>query len=340
MEKVRVTVRSLDAITSAGLTTCLDSLPDVIVTDGEADVVIAGFDRLSAAAVTLLRTAAADVRRPIVLVVNEIREAELLPAVECRVVSILPRAAAADDRLAKAVRPAATGGAELPPNLLGQLVGHAEKLHNEVLAAHGLTASGLSPREVDVLRLMADGLDTNEIAKNLSYSERTVKNIIYTITSRLRLRNRPHAVAYAMRAGIISGRLPDQVAGRKVGPPRRQRRRKQANPPDWQNRAQCLAALGQAAPPHTVARSTSRQPKPTRRTTPRGQEAGSPNQIAAQRRAAKKQSIPTNPLAKPPQTPAGQEAGNLTPLTCQAAANATRSTSRHPQPTHFTTHRT
>jgi DNA-binding CsgD family transcriptional regulator len=66
-----------------------------------------------------------------------------------------------------------------------------------------LTASGLSPREVDVLRLMADGLDTNEIAKNLSYSERTVKNIIYTITSRLRLRNRPHAVAYAMRAGII-----------------------------------------------------------------------------------------------------------------------------------------
>jgi DNA-binding NarL/FixJ family response regulator len=203
MEKVRVTVRSLDAITSAGLTTCLDSLPDVIVTDGEVDVVIAGFDRLSAAAVTLLRTAAADVRRPIVLVVNEIREAELLPAVECRVVSILPRAAAGDDRLAKAVRTAATGGAELPPNLLGQLVGHAEKLHNEVLAAHGLTASGLSPREVDVLRLMADGLDTNEIAKNLSYSERTVKNIIYTITSRLRLRNRPHAVAYAMRAGII-----------------------------------------------------------------------------------------------------------------------------------------
>jgi len=54
-----------------------------------------------------------------------------------------------------------------------------------------------------VLRLMADGMDTGEIARNLSYSERTVKNIIYAITTRLSLRNRSHAVAYAMRAGVI-----------------------------------------------------------------------------------------------------------------------------------------
>ncbi|TDV52036.1 helix-turn-helix transcriptional regulator [Actinophytocola oryzae] len=201
MERVRVRVCALDAITSAGLVKCLE--PDVTVSDGEVDVVVAGFDRLNAAAVAVLRSAAAEVGRPVVLVVNEIREVELLPAVECRVVAILPRAAAADGRLAQAVQTVAAGGADLPPNLLGQLVGHAERLHKEVLASHGLTASGLSQREVDVLRLMADGLDTNEIAKNLSYSERTVKNIIYTITNRLRLRNRPHAVAYAMRAGII-----------------------------------------------------------------------------------------------------------------------------------------
>ncbi len=201
MERVRVSVRALDAITSAGLVTCLEQ--DVAVVDEEPDVVVAGFDRLGSGAVALLREVAAEVRKPVVLVVNEIREVELLPAVECRVVAILPRAAAADGRLTSAVHTAATGGADLPSNLLGQLVGHAERLHREVLASHGLTASGLSPREVDVLRLMADGLDTNEIAKNLSYSERTVKNIIYTITNRLRLRNRPHAVAYAMRAGII-----------------------------------------------------------------------------------------------------------------------------------------
>jgi DNA-binding NarL/FixJ family response regulator len=50
---------------------------------------------------------------------------------------------------------------------------------------------------------MADGLDTGEIAGELCYSERTVKNVIYEMTSRLNLRNRPHAVAYAMQAGVI-----------------------------------------------------------------------------------------------------------------------------------------
>jgi len=49
----------------------------------------------------------------------------------------------------------------------------------------------------------ADGFDTNEIAGKLCYSERTVKNVIYGVTHRLKLRNRSHAVAYALRAGMI-----------------------------------------------------------------------------------------------------------------------------------------
>jgi DNA-binding NarL/FixJ family response regulator len=50
---------------------------------------------------------------------------------------------------------------------------------------------------------MADGMDTAEIATKLSYSERTVKNVFYGLTNRLHLRNRPHAVAYALRKGMI-----------------------------------------------------------------------------------------------------------------------------------------
>jgi DNA-binding CsgD family transcriptional regulator len=46
-------------------------------------------------------------------------------------------------------------------------------------------------------------MDTLEIAQELSFSERTVKNVIAGMTTRLNLRNRPHAVAYAMRAGVI-----------------------------------------------------------------------------------------------------------------------------------------
>jgi DNA-binding NarL/FixJ family response regulator len=207
MAHVRVAVCALDPITLAGLTNCLESQPEVTVIPrpgrDQVDVVVAGFDRLSSGAVTALRGMAGEVGKPIVLVVNEIKEVELLTAAECRVVAVLLRATATHDRLAHSVRAAAAKGGELPSNLLGQLLTHTERLHREVLEPKGLTAAGLSQREVDVLRMLADGLDTNEIAHHLRYSERTVKNIIYTMTNRLRLRNRSHAVAYALRAGII-----------------------------------------------------------------------------------------------------------------------------------------
>ncbi len=54
-----------------------------------------------------------------------------------------------------------------------------------------------------MLKLVADGLDTAEIADSLAYSERTIKNIIHDVTARLNLRNRSHAVAYAVRQGLI-----------------------------------------------------------------------------------------------------------------------------------------
>jgi DNA-binding NarL/FixJ family response regulator len=61
----------------------------------------------------------------------------------------------------------------------------------------------LTNRERDVLALVADGLSTREIAKRLSYSERTIKNILQDVTTRLSLRNRTQAVAVAVREGWI-----------------------------------------------------------------------------------------------------------------------------------------
>jgi len=54
-----------------------------------------------------------------------------------------------------------------------------------------------------VLRLVADGLETSEIASRLSYSERTIKKVLHEVMTRLQLRNRSHAVAYALRNGLI-----------------------------------------------------------------------------------------------------------------------------------------
>jgi DNA-binding NarL/FixJ family response regulator len=76
-------------------------------------------------------------------------------------------------------------------------------LQRETLTPHGLTAVGLSQREVTVLRMIADGLATSEIAAELNYSERTIKNVLHNLTTRLQLRTRAQAVAYAMREGLI-----------------------------------------------------------------------------------------------------------------------------------------
>jgi DNA-binding NarL/FixJ family response regulator len=207
VEQVRVALQAMDPVSHAGLAALLQFRGDVSVVRTaqrtDADVLVAAAERLTPDVVAALRRVGAEVNAPIVLVAQEVTEAELMTAVECRVVAILPRGAVTAERLAHSVRAAAAGGGVLPPNLVGELLKQVERMQRDVLAPNGLNASGLTPREIDVLRLMADGFDTNEIAGKLCYSERTVKNVIYGVTHRLKLRNRSHAVAYALRAGMI-----------------------------------------------------------------------------------------------------------------------------------------
>ncbi len=61
----------------------------------------------------------------------------------------------------------------------------------------------LTNREFDVLRLLADGGTTREIAERLSYSERTIKNIVRSVLEKLNCRTRAHAVALAARQGVV-----------------------------------------------------------------------------------------------------------------------------------------
>ncbi len=207
MEQVRVALQASDPLSRAGLASYLESCSDLQLVNstarGDVDVLVMSCDRLTRDVVAVLRLSAVELAVPVVLVTGEITEGELLTAVECRVVAILPRPAVTAERLAHSVVTSARGGGIMPPNLVGELLKHIERLQREVLTPNGLNASGLTPREIDVLRLMADGLDTNEIASELRYSERTVKNVIYGVTNRLSLRNRSHAVAYALRAGMI-----------------------------------------------------------------------------------------------------------------------------------------
>jgi DNA-binding NarL/FixJ family response regulator len=138
-----------------------------------------------------------------VLVATRIDDRGLLDAVEAGACGLVRRNEATGQALVAAVRTAARGDGMLPSDLLGRLLMQVSKLQRQVLAPHGLSLGGLSDREVAVLRLVAEGFDTSEIARQLAYSERTIKNVIHDVTTRLQLRNRSQAVAYALREGLI-----------------------------------------------------------------------------------------------------------------------------------------
>jgi DNA-binding NarL/FixJ family response regulator len=141
--------------------------------------------------------------RRIVLLVSRVDDRSLLAAAEAGVTGVVRRSEVTAGNLSAAIRSASAGEGTLPPDLLGRLLRQVGQLQRQVLSPRGLTFSGLTEREAAVLRLLAEGFDTAEVGQRLFYSERTVKNIIHDVTSRLELRNRSHAVAYAIREGLI-----------------------------------------------------------------------------------------------------------------------------------------
>ncbi|MER6953698.1 response regulator transcription factor [Streptomyces sp. NPDC000618] len=200
-------VQAPDPISREGAVSQLRGRPEIEVREelsaGAGTVALLIEDTLDEAALTRLRRIVRSEGAQAVLVVNTIRETELLDVIECGVGAIVWRREATAHRLVQAVLAAHRGDGDLPSDLLGRLISQVGTLHRGAAGRPGAPSLGLTPREVDVLRLVAEGLDTGEIASKLSYSERTVKNVMHGLTTRLHLRNRAHAVAYALREGYI-----------------------------------------------------------------------------------------------------------------------------------------
>lgn len=206
-ERIPVFVYARDPVSQAGVAAQLRARPEVaVVDDGDVDaaeVALVVADEVDEETVRVVRALQRNGCPRVVLVATNLDDAGLLAAVEAGVCGVLRRAQAVPEHLCAAIGAAASGDGTVPPDLLGRLMRQVGQLQRQVLAPRGLTFSGLTEREVTVLRLIADGLDTAEVAERLCYSERTVKNVIHDVTSRLRLRNRTHAVAYALRQGLI-----------------------------------------------------------------------------------------------------------------------------------------
>ncbi|MDH6578656.1 response regulator transcription factor [Kitasatospora sp. MAP5-34] len=205
--RVAVVVHAPDPISRAGAESQLKQCPGVeVLPEREARpgvIALLLADAVDATVTGALRRLVRGGETRVVLVVDQIREGELLDAVECGVGTILWRREATAERLGRAVLAASRGEGDLPADLLGRLITQMGRLQRSVQGLPGFSPPGVSERECDVLRLIAEGWDTAEIAAKLSYSERTVKNVLHGLTTRLQLRNRAHAVAYAMREGCI-----------------------------------------------------------------------------------------------------------------------------------------
>lgn len=140
----------------------------------------------------------------IVLVAGSLRERYLPRLFGVGVVSVLPYRDVTSAQVVRAVLASSAGRALIPELLVRWLVDEVRSTQCDLLLKSGsVLADGLMVREVEVLRRLADGHDTSRIASDLNYSERTIKKIIQGVMSRWRLRNRAHAVSYAMRVGAI-----------------------------------------------------------------------------------------------------------------------------------------
>jgi DNA-binding NarL/FixJ family response regulator len=170
----------------------------------EADVVVmitADVTGKTLSAMSEVKDATAG-RARIVLVADRVSEPQLTLAVSHGMVSFLVRPCTSFSQIVAAAVESHRREPAPPPRRLSALLDRQQARQNGDSPAVPPTAD-LAPREVDVLRLLAEGMDVMEIATTLSYSERLIKSIIHTVVKRFGLRNRTQAVAHAIRAGIL-----------------------------------------------------------------------------------------------------------------------------------------
>ncbi|MFG2346961.1 response regulator [Streptomyces phaeochromogenes] len=105
-------------------------------------------------------------------------------------------------QLLHGIRTVGTGAALLDPEVTRRLVGrYAARIRPSEGASPDIP---LTPRELEVLRLIANGLSNSEIAATLVISPETVKTFVSRILAKLNLRDRVQAVVYAYRQGLVT----------------------------------------------------------------------------------------------------------------------------------------
>ena len=142
-------------------------------------------------------------RKRVIVCSARCEQEKILAAVQAGAVGFLVKDTLTPEALAGGVRAASHGTGVLAPELMSTLLDGLSRVSREVLEPRGLTLSRLNEREQSVLSLIADGHPIREIADQLCYSERTVKNVLHDVITKLNVRTRSQAIAHAVREGLI-----------------------------------------------------------------------------------------------------------------------------------------
>jgi DNA-binding NarL/FixJ family response regulator len=105
------------------------------------------------------------------------------------------------DEIAEAIRTVADGGSIVSPAVASQLLDHV-RLNGPPLSLAAEPVGQLTPRETEVLKLLAAGLENSEIARELVISTRTARNHVASILEKLQMQNRIQAAVYAVKNGL------------------------------------------------------------------------------------------------------------------------------------------
>jgi DNA-binding NarL/FixJ family response regulator len=190
-----------------GLASCLEELPFVGRVTGVGSVEAAWRNADLASSHVVIVDGSADDALAFIRTTSEASDArviasaasweqdDILATMEAGAVGVLRTDTLTPESLEASVRATLEGAGVLPSDLLSGLL--------VAVRAGDARSSQLTNREEQVLRLIADGHGTREVAAELCYSERTVKNVLHDVVTKLGARTRSHAVAHAVRAGLI-----------------------------------------------------------------------------------------------------------------------------------------
>jgi NarL family two-component system response regulator LiaR len=168
----------------------LEFVPDVVL----MDLVMSGMDGVEATR----RVKDASPRTQIVVLTSYHQDEHIFPALQAGAISYLLKDVSMQE-LADAARRAAKGEATLHPRVAARVIQEVYGSNNRGMNPY----TELTLREIEVLKLIANGLNNSSIAERLVISENTVKGHVSNILSKLQLADRTQAAVYAWQQGIV-----------------------------------------------------------------------------------------------------------------------------------------